>query len=263
MGIDGTSNPVQDNDTPAATRDGADRSAEHTGGQQLGTNDDRSQRRVETLTREQYADAMRADGPPIRRDSPNAFQYPGESGSDSWRGTAEAERTVDRDTPRPQDREKDYDHAVMLHDETDRAEPTKAEPLTREQYADAMRGNGMGDGHDEQSADAGQDHDASATPTAVTHFHGEFKEKQLDLYTDGTRWAAADTPRRQEPSARRAEHLTGRRQAKNSWIAPGEGSSLLERLRRGVDEESADEADVLEKDANVFHDVFSHPPTSS
>jgi hypothetical protein len=43
----------------------------------------------------------------------------------------------------------------------------------------------------------------------------------------------------------------------------GEDSSRLERLRRYVDEESDDEIHVLEKDMNVVHDVFSHPPTSS
>ena len=121
----------------------------------------------------------------------------------------------------------------------------------------------MGDGHDEQSADAGQDHDASATPTAVTHFHGEFKDKQLDLYTDGTRWAAADTPRRQDTVSEKGGTPDRPPTGEELVDSAGEGSSLLERLRRGVDEESVDEADVLEKDANVFHDVFPHPPTRS
>ena len=42
-----------------------------------------------------------------------------------------------------------------------------------------------------------------------------------------------------------------------------EDSSRLERLRHDIYEESDDEIDILEKDANVVHDVFSHPPTSS
>jgi hypothetical protein len=42
-----------------------------------------------------------------------------------------------------------------------------------------------------------------------------------------------------------------------------EGSSLLERLRREVYEESDDELDILEKDANLVHDVFSRSPTGS
>ena len=42
-----------------------------------------------------------------------------------------------------------------------------------------------------------------------------------------------------------------------------EGSSLLERLRREVYEESDDEIDLLEKDVNLVHDVFSRPPTGS
>ena len=43
----------------------------------------------------------------------------------------------------------------------------------------------------------------------------------------------------------------------------GEGSSLLERLRREVYEESGDELDILEKETSLAHDVFSRPPASS
>jgi hypothetical protein len=67
--IDGTSNPADDHMTPASTGDNGDRRAGQADGQQA-PDDDRGHRRAETLTREEYADAMRADGPPIRQESP-------------------------------------------------------------------------------------------------------------------------------------------------------------------------------------------------
>jgi hypothetical protein len=109
----------------------------------------------------------------------------------------------------------------------------------------------------------GRDRAASATPTAVTHFQGEFKDQQLALYTDGTRWAAADTPHRQDAVSEKSGIPDRPSTGEELVDSAGEGSSLLERLRRGIYQEGADESDVLEKDANVFHDVFSHPPTSS
>jgi hypothetical protein len=97
----------------------------------------------------------------------------------------------------------------------------------------------------------------------VTHFHGEFKGQPLDLYTDGTRWAAADTPDMEETVSEKGDMPdrppAGEEPADNA----GEGSSLLERLRREVYEESDDELDILEKEASLVHDVFSHPPTGS
>ena len=70
-----------------------------------------------------------------------------------------------------------------------------AEPLTREEYADAVRG--------------------SAAVPAVTHFHGEFKGRPLDLYTDGTRWAAADAPNMDETVSEKALCLIGGRRVKS------------------------------------------------
>jgi hypothetical protein len=66
-------------------------------------------------------------------------------------------------------------------------------------------------------------------------------------------------------SARRAICLTGGRRPAAEEIADnaGKGSSLLERLRREVYEESDDELDILEKEANLVHDVFSRPPTGT
>jgi hypothetical protein len=129
----------------------------------------------------------------------------------------------------------------------------QAETRTREEYADAMRANGH--------------QDAPATTALLTHFRGEFKDRRLDLYTDGARWAAADTSRTQDngvgevkiPDVLPNLLPTGEELVDSA----GEDSSRLERLRHDIYEESDDEIDVLEKDANLVHDVFSHPPTSS
>lgn len=123
----------------------------------------------------------------------------------------------------------------------------RAETLTREEYAEAMR-----------RSTAGAQDQGTAAP-AVTHFHGEFKGRPLDLYTDGTRWAAADTPRQDETVSGKAELPDQPPAGEDS----PEGGSLLERLRREVYEESEDEIDLLEKDVNLVHDVFARPPTGS
>ena len=128
-----------------------------------------------------------------------------------------------------------------------------------------MRGNGPLDGRNERSADSGTEpgRDAPETEPAVTHFHSEFKDQPLDLYTDGTRWAAADTPRAQDTVSEKGE-IPDRLPAGVELVdSAGESASLMERLRRGVYEEADDETDGLEKGASLAHDVFSHPPTSS
>jgi hypothetical protein len=261
MSIDRTGDPGDDDETPPITRDRGDRSAEQTPDQQADTNDYRSHERAETRTREEYADAMRDGGPPSRTDSSEAIQSPNGSGLQDRAGT----EGTGRDTRGPYDRDGDSDNAVMPEDASDRAEPPMAETRTREEYADAMRRNGPLDGHQDPPADPDTEpaRDVPETSALVTHYHGEFKDQQLDLYTDGTRWAAADTPRRRDTVGEKGEipdQLPGGEELVDS---AGEESSRLERLRRDVYEESDDEMDVLEKDANVVHDVFSHPPTGS
>lgn len=264
MSIDGTGSPGQD-DEPAATSDRGDIKAEQTGGQQTTTNNDRGHRRAETLTREQYADAMRADGPPIRPDSADARQSPSRSGSDDRADTEEADRTADRDAPGPHEPQGDGDYAVTLHDEPGRAGLTSAEPLAREEYADAMRGNGLDDGHQERSGDPDTEsaRDTSTTAAAVTHFHGEFKDQQLDLYTDGTHWATADTPRTQDTVSETGEIPDRLPTGEELVDSAGEDSSRLERFRRKLYEQGDDALDSVEKNTNIAHDIFSHPPTSS
>jgi hypothetical protein len=98
---------------------------------------------------------------------------------------------------------------------------------------------------------------------AVTHFHGEFKGRPLDLYTDGTRWAAADTPDREETVAGAGDIPDRLPAGAELMESGGEDSSRLDRFRQELYEESDDEIDLLDKDTNIAHSVFSHPPASS
>jgi hypothetical protein len=156
-----------------------------------------------------------------------------------------------RDSGPPIQDSQDGQEAILASSESLERAGSGAEPRTREEYADAVR-------PDVEHAD-----DQSSASMPVTHFHGEFKGRPLDLYTDGTRWAAADTPNVEETVSEKGnipdQLSTGEELADDAE----EGSSLLERLRREVYEEGGDEIDILEKDANLVHDVFSRPPTGS
>jgi hypothetical protein len=272
---------------------------------QPGGEDTRGQRSTETLTREEYADAMRAGGLPIQ-DSRDGHQAA--DGSESRRrADTEAERPADQGPAGTHDRE-----ARDIGTRADSGEPehtvrAAAEPLTREEYADAMRGSGhaaraddgslpeasgdatdrppaydetdaaagaegtpespesrqAGNGAHSQDLDTGHPPDGSAAVPVVTHFRGEFKGRPLDLYTDGTRWAAADTPDMEETVSEKGDMPDRQPAGEEPADNTGEGSSLLERLRREVYEESDDELDILEKEANLVHDVFSRPPTGT
>jgi hypothetical protein len=126
MGIDSTQ--TREDDVPAsATGDGGDKSAERPAGQQAATNDTRSQRRAETLTRDQYADAVRADDSPMQRD-----KRPGNGEASETEPPGESRRQAGWAT--------DHD---------------RAEPRDRETYADDIRAGRNADGHqDEGSAPA-------------------------------------------------------------------------------------------------------------
>jgi hypothetical protein len=149
MGIDRTSNPTDDDGTPASASDSGDQTAEQAGGQQTGPDDDRGHQRAETLTREEYADAMRADGPPIRQESPDAFHSPRGSGSDGQAGIEEVGRTADRDTTAWDDGDAGDGHAGTVQDESDRDGFTTAE-LSRSES-----GNQIPEASDGPSAEPG------------------------------------------------------------------------------------------------------------
>jgi hypothetical protein len=258
-----------------ATRDNYDAErAEQVATPRHGGEDSRGQQRAKTLTREEYAAVVREGGPPARDG------YWPADGSDS-RGQAdtEAEHPADQGPAGPHDREVHDAGAREDSVEPEHTVRAVAEPLTREEYADAVRGGGHAEGADGDSlpavsgdatgwppvygTDPGHPSDGSVAAPAVTHFHGEFKGRPMDLFTDGTRWAVTDAPNMGETVSEKGDIPdrlpTGEAIVDNA----DEGSSLLERLRREVYEESDDEIDILEKDANLVHDIFSRPPTGS
>ncbi len=101
MGIDGTSSQALDDDPAAPAADDNGTSSERSFGQQASPVEDRGYQRAEPLTREEYADSIRADDSPIPQDS-------GQERADgdgrpyarfSVVGAAEAERTLGDTTP--------------------------------------------------------------------------------------------------------------------------------------------------------------------
>lgn len=100
--------------------------------------------------------------------------------------------------------------------------------------------------------------------TAVKHFHGEFKSQRLDLYTDGNRWATADSPRSEQTAAKKGDTPvrppTGQELADS---AADNNPSRADRIRSKLYEQSDDALDVLEKNANIGQSIFDRPPTGS
>jgi len=269
MSVDSAASSTQDDGIRAATasQDG-DRRAEHAVPQQAGQNDARAQQRPESLTREEYADAVRESGPPIQR-SWDAQQADGSEPRS--RADLDVKSPAGREPAEPHDREA---HGIGMRadlGERERAVLTGADPPALWQDADAMRGSGsdaradddfgsgnLGDGIGRVPAEK-----TGAAASAVTHFHGEFKGRPIDLYTDGTRWAVPDQVRGENTVGDTAGILDRLPTGEELVDSAGEDSSRLERFRRELYKESDDAMDTVEKDANLVHDIFSHPPTSS
>jgi hypothetical protein len=111
MSTDRTSSTTREDDTPApATSDDTGRNTEQASGQQTGPDNDRAHQRAETLTRDQYADAVRADGGPISRDNSRDHREPPEQ-----EPRDQAERRADQDRAEPRDRETYADEARADH----------------------------------------------------------------------------------------------------------------------------------------------------
>ena len=99
---------------------------------------------------------------------------------------------------------------------------------------------------------------------AVTHFHGEFKSQRLDLYTDGNRWATADSPRPEQTAAKKGD--TPVRPPAGQELADSAADnnpSRADRIRSKLYQQSDDALDVLEKNANIGQNIFDRPPTGS
>jgi len=98
----------------------------------------------------------------------------------------------------------------------------------------------------------------------VKHFHGEFKSQRLNLYTDGNRWASADSARPERTAAKKGDVP----------VRPPDGQELVDgavdtnpsradRLRSKLYDQSDGVLDILEKNANIGQSIFDRPPTGS
>ena len=100
--------------------------------------------------------------------------------------------------------------------------------------------------------------------TAVRHFHGEFKSQRLDLYTDGNRWATADSPRPEQTVVKKSDAPVkppaGQELADS---AADNNPSRADRIRSKLYDQSEDALDVLEKNASIGQGIFDRPPTGS
>jgi hypothetical protein len=98
----------------------------------------------------------------------------------------------------------------------------------------------------------------------VTHFHGDFKAQRLDVYTDGKRWATADSPRREQTAAKKGD-MPGRLPTAQELVdsAADNNPSRADRIRSKLYDQSDDVLDTLEKNANIGESIFARPPTDS
>lgn len=139
MSVDSTASPdtAERPDDPAASSGYDTRRAEQATTPQPGCEDTRGQRRAEPLTREEYADAVREGGPPMQsaRDTHQSADGSGSRGQED----TEAERPADQGPAGTHDREAHDIGTRADSGEPGHAVPAVAEPLTREEYADARK----------------------------------------------------------------------------------------------------------------------------
>jgi hypothetical protein len=237
---------------------------------------------AEPRDRETYADDMRADSPDADRERVPTGDEDAGAPDDTAEGSY-AEAGMELAEPRSRD---EYAEAVR-DGSLDGLEHTDGSAVD-----EASRETGTGwpadPGGDQDTTPEGPDPDTavseqetsgeqsgeadspSSDPSAtITHYHSDFKDQPVDLYTDGTRWATGERVDGENVVGEKPDRSPG----DTSDLPPsgeelaetaGDGeSSRLERLRRELYRHSDDAQDALEKNANLVHDVFSRPPTSS
>ena len=152
------------------------------------------------------------------------------------------------------------------HEDRQLAEPRSRQEVAREARARPVRldDGPVPDRRDTVAPAGGRPGDAARPGPAVTHFHGEFKSQRLDLYTDGNRWASADSARPGQTAAKKGDVP----------VRPPDGQELIggaadtnpsraDRLRSKLYDQSDGVLDVLEKNANIGQSIFDRPPTGS
>ena len=210
-------------DTPAAAPDDdVGRSAERTSGQQASPVDGPAVRRAETRTREEYADAARADSGPMSRDT-----------RPDNRETPEEEH---RGQPEPRDH----------HD--------RAEPRDRETYADEVRGGHSASGKPDQAAEAPTLTDATpAQDQQGTGYQPEtvtFENKDIEIThnaADGI-WVEGLPG---DPPTRIGDILTSPEDS---------GRSRLENLQQEAAKDADDLVDMGGKWTDLIRDTLGPPP---
>ena len=152
------------------------------------------------------------------------------------------------------------------HEDRQLAEPRSRQEVAREARARPVRldDGPVPDRRDTVAPAGGRPGDAAPPGSAMTHFHAEFKSQRLDLYTDGNRWASADSARPGQTAAKKGDVP----------VRPPDGRELVDgaadtnpsradRLRSKLYDQSDGVLDVLEKNANIGQSIFDQPPTGS
>jgi len=277
-------------DTQPAGPAERDQRAEHAAGARASDNGAGGHQPAETRTRGEHADAMHAR-PPIRYDQPGSG---GDSRDDRRAGEPRPEPAGPRDQAGGRDRDAGTDRVRDDRNGSSHDRPPAAPgDLGRQAEASRQPGDGHAPdragtqwrtrGNDDAAAPAvpsgdsrevgtrpdtygdgvSQNADQPGAKGPVTHFHGEFKGEQMDLYTDGTRWAVAERLRGEDMVASKPEAQDPLPTGAELVEGAGEKSSLLDRLRKEIYRESEDGMDRIDKGFDLGHDVFAHPPTSS
>ena len=247
MGIDGTNAAAREDETSAtATGDDNDRRAERAVQPQASTNDTRSRPRAETLTREQYADAMRADGSPMSRDnSPDNRQA--REGGTPGQPERHAGQPADHDRAEPRDRE--------TYPDDSRADPAGTRHRPDENGLVSSGAGPEGDQPGGLIADADQgaisaqdQRGADLLPETIT-----FENKDVEIThnaADGI-WIEGLPG---EPPTRIGDILT----------SPGEsGRSRIESFREELTKDADDLVDMGGKWTDLLRDTLGTPPPTN
>lgn len=109
----------------------------------------------------------------------------------------------------------------------------------------------------------------AADQREITHYHADYKDQHVDLYTDGTRWAPGDRVRGQNVVGPKPD----RSSPSDASDLPPTGEQLLdtageekprsERFRRELYKRGGDLADSMKNNASLATEVFAPAPTGS
>ena len=240
--------------------------------------------RAEPRDRETYADDMRADDDDADADADRERATTADEDAAAPSTTAEGsygEPGMEPAEPRSRD-----EYAEAVRDESsDGAEQTDGSAAD-EASTETGTGWPADPGGDQDTAPEGQDPDTavseqdtsgeqpgeadspSGAPSAtVTHYHSDFKDQPVDLYTDGSRWATGERVDGENVAGERPDRSPG-----DTSDLPPTGEQLIgmesdkasraERMRQEGYREAGDVLDVTSKWADVAHDLLARDQPS-